>query len=140
MYKLLSNDVLLDDDLFYYLNDQPLKQLTLDETLNFLNNESSSHHYQQQQTKGDDDDNNNNIYTNNNIDDDLNIINIVINEVYLNDLKTKSSKIYWNSLNQENDKDKCFSQFEGLIFIFYLNLIIFCFNSNLFFRAYKIDY
>ena len=104
MYKLSKNEMVFDDDLLYYYYQQqhghePLKQLKLDEILlYFLQQEDSNN-------EGDAD------YES--IDEDLNIINMVINEIYLSELRAKSSIKYWNSLNQENDKDKCISQFEG---------------------------
>ena len=113
MLKLLSNDTnsILDGDLFIY--NQPLKHLELDDDDEIF----SSQEFEKNASNDDDD------YEN--VDEELNILNLVINDVYLNELKTKSSVIYWNNLNQENDK--CDSQFEGLFAFFFFFILIFVF-------------
>ena len=97
--KMLFND--LDGDLMN--KEQPLKQLKLDEILLYFLKQEDGVDGEEEEDE-----------IKRRIDDDLNIINLVLKDFYLNEIKNKKSLNYWNSLNEESvDKEKCISEFEG---------------------------
>ena len=96
---MLFND--LDGDLMN--KEQPLKQLKLDEILLYFLKQEDGVDGEEEEEE-----------IKRRIDDDLNIINLVLKDFYLNEIKNKKSLNYWNSLNEESvDKEKCISEFEG---------------------------
>jgi hypothetical protein len=111
---MLFNDLNDDDFLLLYLinKEQPLKQLKLDDILlYFLKQEELEDQEEEEEEEI-------------TIDDDLNIINLILKDFYLNELKNKKMNNYWNQQEDNIDKDKCISEFEGN-FGYYLILIDF---------------